>query len=302
MEPRQRILVVEDDKDVCALLTHLLAESGFAAEAVHDGREAVRRTREQRPDAVVLDVMMPGMSGFDVCQELKFHRDTNLVPVVMLTALDDAASRQRGLWVGANAYLTKPFEFPQLVRVLRQVLEHRRELESRKVHTRVVLNMQSDSELREQLNDLLSELFLSTPLTEDQVHRIRYAVLEMTENAIEWGNRRRRELTVRIAYEVSDEMLKIVITDEGPGFNPRHVPHAANAEDPVAHLAIREQLGLRDGGFGIMISRGMVDEVVYNEAGNEVTLIKRFGGGRADGGQAPERGEGETSPAGTKSR
>ncbi len=276
MEPRRRILVVEDDPDLCALLCHLLAEAGFAADAVHDGREAVRRARAERPDGVVLDVMLPGMTGFDVCQELKFHRDTNLIPVVMLTALDDEASRHRGLWVGANAYLTKPFDFPQVVRELRQVLEHRRELESSKVHTRVVLNMRSDSELREQLNDLLSELFLSTPLTEEQVHRIRYAVLELTENAIEWGNRRRRELTVRIAYEVSDEMVKIVITDEGPGFNPRHVPHAATADDPVAHMAIREQLGLRDGGFGIMISKGMVDEVLYNQTGNQVTLVKRF--------------------------
>ena len=277
MEPRQRILVVEDDPDVCALLTHLLADAGFSADAVHNGPDAIRRARLERPDCVILDVMMPGMSGFDVCQELKFHRDTNLIPVVMITALDDEASRHRGLWVGANAYLTKPFDFAQVVGEVRQALEHRRELESHKVHTRVVLNMRSDSELRGQLNDLLSELFLSTPLTEEQVHRIRYAVLEMTENAIEWGNRRRRELTVRIAYEVSDEMLKIVITDEGPGFNPRHVPHAAQAEDPAAHLAIRDQLGLRDGGFGIMISRGMVDEVVYNDAGNEVTLIKRFG-------------------------
>ncbi len=276
MEPRRRILVVEDDPDLCALLCHLLAEAGFAADAVHDGREAVRRARAERPDGVVLDVMLPGMTGFDVCQELKFHRDTNLIPVVMLTALDDEASRHRGLWVGANAYLTKPFDFPQVVRELRQVLEHRRELESHKVHTRVVLNMRSDSELREQLNDLLSELFLSTPLTEEQVHRIRYAVLEMTENAIEWGNRRQKGLTVRVAYELTDAFVKVVITDQGAGFDPQRLPHAARDVDPVSHLSIREKLGLRDGGFGIMISRGMVDEVVYNEAGNQVTLVKRF--------------------------
>ena len=229
MGPTERILVVEDDEDLCALLCRILSSEGFAADGVHDGAAAVRRVKSDPPDAVVLDVMLPGMNGFDVCQELKFHRDTNLIPVVMLTAMSDEASRHRGLWVGANAYLTKPFEFAEVVRELRQVLEHRRELEGSRVHTRVVLNMRSDSRLREQLNDLLSELFLSTPLTEEQVHRFRYAVLELTENAIEWGNRRRRELTVRVAYEVSDEMVKIVITDEGPGFDPRRLPHAAKA-------------------------------------------------------------------------
>ncbi len=285
-QPAERVLIVEDDDDVRAVRCRLLEAEGFNVDSVRDGTAAVGRVKAERPDAIVLDVMLPGLTGFQVCQELKFHRETNLIPILMLTALDDRESRRKGLWVGANGYLTKPFESAEQLGALRRMLDHRRELVDHQVHTRVELCMESDGRLREQLNDLLSELFLFTPLSEDEVHRIRYAVMEMTDNAIEWGNRRRRELTVRIAYEVSDEMLKIVITDEGPGFNPRHVPHAANAEDPVAHLAIREQLGLRDGGFGIMLAGGMVDEVVYNEAGNEVTLIKRFGGGRPDGGQA----------------
>ena len=82
---------------------------------------------------------------------------------------------------------------------------------------------------------------------------------------------------MRVAYELTDAFVKFVITDQGAGFDPQHLPHAATEDDPVAHLSIRERLGLRDGGFGIMISRGMVDEVQYNGAGNEVTLIKRFG-------------------------
>jgi DNA-binding response OmpR family regulator len=272
----ERILVVEDDEDLCAILCRFLEAEGYHAEGVHNGEAAVQRVRRERPDAVVLDVMLPGMNGFDVCQELKFHRDTNLIPVLMLTALGDRESRERGLWVGANAYVTKPYEPLELVKKIRQMLDHRRELLEHKVHARVELCMESDSRVREQLNDLLSELFLVTPLTEEEVHRIRYAVLELTENAIEWGNRRQKELTVSIAYEVTDAFVRFVITDEGTGFNPQCLPHAACEADPVGHLSIREKLGLRDGGFGIMISRGMVDEVRYNQAGNQVTLIKRF--------------------------
>lgn len=276
MQRAERILVVEDEADVRTVLCRLLEWEGYSVDSVADGAAAVAKVKAERPDAVVLDVMLPGMSGFDVCQELKFHRDTNLIPILMLTALSDRASRRRGLWVGANAYLTKPFDAADLMRALRRVLDHRRELTEHQVHTRVELCMESDSQLREQLNDLLSELFLFTPLSEDEVHRIRYAVMEMTDNAIEWGNRRRSELTVSLAYEVTDRWVKIVITDQGDGFNPRRLPHAAAGDDPAAHLSIREQLGLRDGGFGIMISKGMVDEVQYNETGNQVTLVKRF--------------------------
>lgn len=295
----ERILVVEDDEDLCSLLCRFLASAGYRAEGVHDGLSAVGRVKSDPPDAVVLDVMLPGKNGFDVCQELKFHRDTSLIPILMLTALSDHASREKGLWVGANAYVTKPYEPPQLLREIRHLLDHRRELAEHKVRTRVELCMESDSLLREQLNDLLGELFLFTPLAEAEVHRIRYAVLEMTENAIEWGNRRRKELTVRVAYEVTDALVKVVITDQGAGFDPRQLPHAATEDDPAAHLSIREKLGLRDGGFGIMISRGMVDEVQYNAAGNQVTLIKRFapaeGGGQGSEDKGPrsdDRGEG----------
>ena len=299
----ERVLVVEDDPDVCALLCDLLTVEGYRVDCAADGAAAVARVKEEQPDAIVLDVMLPGMSGLQVCQELKFHRDTNLIPILMLTAMSDRQSRREGLWVGANAYLTKPFDASEMLGTLRRVLDHRRELFEHQVHTRVELCMQSDSRLREQLNDLLSELFLFTPLSDDEVHRIRTAVLEMTENAIEWGNRRQKELTVSVAYEVTDRFVKVVITDQGAGFDPGRLPHAAGEDDPVAHMTIREKLGLRDGGFGIMISKGMVDEVHYNETGNQVTLLKRFRDAApgADGAAAPvpaPRAGGGPTPSG----
>jgi len=100
--------------------------------------------------------------------------------------------------------------------------------------------------------------------------------MEMGQNAIEWGNRHRAEALVRVTYRTYEDRVEIVIRDEGPGFNPREVPHAARPDDPIAHMDVREKLGLREGGFGMMISRGMLDELRYNAKGNEVTLVKRF--------------------------
>ena len=68
----------------------------------------------------------------------------------------------------------------------------------------------------------------------------------------------------------------LIIRDQGPGFNPGQIPHAASDEDPIGHLDVRNELGIREGGFGIMLAKGLVDEFHYNEKGNEVTLIKRF--------------------------
>jgi anti-sigma regulatory factor (Ser/Thr protein kinase) len=194
----------------------------------------------------------------------------------MLTAMHGAEAERSGMRVGANRYLTKPFQPDDLLREIRQALDHRRELEQHRTHTSIEIHLNSDERNREQLNDMLSELFLLTPLSEDDVERIRYVALEMIENAMEWGNRRQRDLMVTISYQVTDDYVKFVITDEGQGFDPRTLPHAACPDDPAAHLCIREKLGLRDGGFGILIAKGMMDEVRYNERGNQVTLVKRF--------------------------
>jgi DNA-binding response OmpR family regulator len=283
-----RILVVEDDAELGGLLCDLLRTEGYDARRVEDGDEALRRIGEDQPDAIILDVMLPGLNGFEVCQRLKFRKETNLIPILMLTALSDPLARQKGLHVGADRYLTKPFEPEELLKEIRSTLGRQRHLREGGIRTSLLLKMQSDSRLREQLNDLLSELILQTPLSEEDVGRIRYAVLEMVQNAVEWGNRHREDLEVSISYEVTSDAVKFVITDQGGGFNPNHVPHAANDEDPVAHMAIREKLGLRDGGFGILISKGMVDEFRYNEAGNQVTMVKYFDGrSRAANGEIP---------------
>jgi CheY-like chemotaxis protein/anti-sigma regulatory factor (Ser/Thr protein kinase) len=278
LQSAARILVVEDDRDLCNLLSTLLDVAGYSTDTACDGGNIVERVAAERPDAVVLDVMLPDRSGFDICRDLKFRRDTNLIPIVMLTAMQGKDAEQSGFRVGANRYLNKPFEPDDLLNGIREALDHRRQLEAGRTHTAIEIQMNSDSRNREQLNDLLSELFVLTPLSDEDVGKIRYAALEMIENAMEWGNRRRSDLMVTVAYEVTDDQVKFVITDQGQGFDPKTLQHAACDEDPCKHLCVREKLGLRDGGFGMMIARGIMDEVRYNERGNQVTLIKYFDG------------------------
>jgi anti-sigma regulatory factor (Ser/Thr protein kinase) len=127
-----------------------------------------------------------------------------------------------------------------------------------------------------QANDMLADLFAHTPLTERQIKDLKQAVMEMGGNAIEWGHRKNADLVLRITYRIDPTSVTLIILDQGPGFNPCNLPHAASDEDPLRHLEIRNELGLREGGFGIMLARGLVDEFRYNARGNEVTLVKHF--------------------------
>ena len=100
--------------------------------------------------------------------------------------------------------------------------------------------------------------------------------MEMGSNAIEWGHRKNAELVLTIIYRIDPTAVTLVIRDQGPGFDPRQLPHAASDDDPIAHIDVRNELGIREGGFGIMLAKGLVDEFRYNTRGNEVTMIKRF--------------------------
>jgi anti-sigma regulatory factor (Ser/Thr protein kinase) len=83
-------------------------------------------------------------------------------------------------------------------------------------------------------------------------------------------------MIVNVTYRIDAEKITIIIKDNGPGFDPGNLPHAAHTDDPVGHMMVRETLGIREGGFGILMSRGLVDDLQYNEKGNEVRLVKFF--------------------------
>ena len=106
------VLVVEDQQDFAGLLSLWLEQRGWQSEIVSDGSEALRRFDAERPDVVLLDVSMPGMSGWEVLDRIRAVSDT---PVLMVTARGAEADRLRGLGNGADDYITKPFSFPELI-------------------------------------------------------------------------------------------------------------------------------------------------------------------------------------------
>ncbi len=116
------ILIVEDEEPIQILLSYNLEAEGYRVRATAEGEDVTRLTVEERPDLIILDWMLPGISGIEVCRLLRARPDTRAIPVIMLTARGEEAERVRGLATGADDYLVKPFSVPELLARIRTIL------------------------------------------------------------------------------------------------------------------------------------------------------------------------------------
>jgi len=121
-----RILIVEDEEPLSLLLRYNLETEGYEVETVARGDDADTRLRESTPDLVVLDWMLPGLSGIELCRRLRARPETKSLPIIMLTARGEESERVRGLSTGADDYIVKPFSVPELVARIRALLRRAR--------------------------------------------------------------------------------------------------------------------------------------------------------------------------------
>lgn len=117
-------LVVEDSLTDMQILVGCLQQGGIAAFVAQSGEEAYAAIARQRPDVIVLDVVLPGCSGFEVCRELKGNAETSNIPIIICSTKNGEMDRFWGLKQGADAYLTKPIDQDELVRTIKQLIEH----------------------------------------------------------------------------------------------------------------------------------------------------------------------------------
>ena len=272
-----KILVVDDDRTTRHLLALQLRGAGYSVTQAGNGKQALERVRRQAFDLVLLDVWMPGMDGLELLTRL---RDEPSRPRVVVMTADDAsetllhAIRQR-----AYRFLSKPVEPKQLLEVVRSVLAAGPEARPIEVVSArpdwVELLVPCQRESAERIREFLAHL--DSDLPEDVRTRVGQAFGELLMNAIEWGGKLDPTQTVRISYIRARRMLLYRIQDPGQGFSFEGLKHSAlaNPEDrPTDHMLVRESRGLRPGGFGLLMARQLVDELLYNEKQNEVVFIK----------------------------
>ena len=274
----RRILIVDDDRAIRHVLAELLRSAGHAVEQAADGHDAMHRLDAAAYDVVLLDIGLPGVSGLDV---LAHARAAASPPIVIMMTADDtpemllAAVRRQ-----AYRYLRKPFTPSAIVEVVDEAIDH---AEAATLSIEVVSARPEWVELVApcvlEMTDRIQQFVmqLDTDLPEPVRESVAQAFRELMNNAIEWGGKLDPKRKVRISCVRARRMLLYRIADPGEGFDIDKLRHAAisNPDDnPVQHAIIREEEGIRPGGLGLMMTRSLVDELIYNEKRNEVILIK----------------------------
>ncbi|MGQ9631963.1 MAG: response regulator [bacterium] len=263
----RRLLVVDDDENIAALIKIGLESEGYEVDVAYDGQSALEKVHSNpRYDLIVLDLMMPGLDGYEVCKELKTQREYNPIPILMLTAKRSEEDRIQGLRVGADGYMTKPFDLADLSRTVGElVLEREEMMKSRGIRERVSLSISSEIAYLRQVNQLVSKLYSSTDLDEDDIVALDLALNEIGSNAIIHGNRLDPNKIVEISYTMYEDRIELRIRDEGLGFEPDSVP------DPTSDERLYSPSGR-----GIYMIRKLMDDVKYLGSGNEVVMTKYF--------------------------
>jgi two-component system, OmpR family, response regulator len=274
----RRVLIVDDDRALRVAVTALLQDAGYATDQAADGHEALVKLQQQGADLMLLDIGLPGMSGLEVLAQA---RGIAVAPrVVMMTADDTPETLLRAVRGQAHRYVRKPVPPGKLVDVVNEVLaaSPAAALPIEVVSARpewVELVAPCSLEVADRIHDFVVQL--DTNLPDDVRDSVGQAFRELLTNAIEWGGKLDARRMVRISCLRARRMLLYRISDPGEGFDIDAIKHAAicnPAEDPLSHFKVREELGIRPGGLGLMVTRALVDEVIYNEKRNEVVLVK----------------------------
>jgi DNA-binding response OmpR family regulator len=273
------ILLVEDEPLLQELAFEVLSDEGHAVTVAGDGLEALEHLGRRSFDLVVTDVRMPRMDGIELLSRM---RDMQPHPrVVVLTADDAPETMLRAIRHQALDYLVKPVSPSRLAALVREILSRTAdrpiEVVSATPHWVELLvpcELQAADRIQGYLERLETDL---APEVRESVGRI---FRELLLNAIEWGGRLDPDRTVRISFLRGSRMLLYRIADPGPGFSVEQIPHAAVSNpthDPLAHAHVREDKGLRPGGLGLLMAQSLADELLYNEARNEVVFVKYRG-------------------------
>jgi CheY-like chemotaxis protein/anti-sigma regulatory factor (Ser/Thr protein kinase) len=269
--------VVEDDRVLCHALESLLKGAGYGVVCVGDGVEALERLARARFELVLLDVGLPRMSGLELLDKIRAKKKPPRV--VVMTSDETPQTMLAAIRGQAYEYLNKPFPPVAVLPVVERALAApETSLPIEVVSARpdwVELLVPCALEVAERIQGFMMRL--DTDLDDAVRQSVGHAFHELLMNAIEWGGKLDPSRKVRISYLRARHLLMYRIADPGQGFKPEAVPHAAVSnpeEEPFRHVHVREQQGLRPGGFGMLMVRTMVDELLYNEAHNEVVFIK----------------------------
>ena len=277
MSRPKRILIVDDDTDVHQLLVAALQVEGRQIESAYNGLDGLERITAAHYDLVMTDVNMPGLDGLELLERV--HQVRPETKVVVMTVASTPENIIRAIRDRAFSYFSKPFTINAVSEMAARALagttsDDEIEVTSARPNW-LGLRLRCKMETADRILQFLRELGMDLPQAEQE--NIATAFREILLNAIEHGGHSDPNKKVNIAYVRTARAVLYYVRDPGKGFSFDTLAHAAVSnplDAPFEHTEVRERLGMRPGGFGILMTRQLVDELIYSEAGNEVLLIK----------------------------
>lgn len=277
MPSGSRILIVDDDAGMHELLQAMLGSEDYVVDYAMSGQEALARLASSHYDLVLTDIRMPGIDGLTLLNRIK--EDKPETKVIVMTAESTPQTVIRAISEKAFSYLGKPFTRPSLIDTVNSALCIAVEPDDIVVISALSRWISLEVRCKLVIADRLSRFFreLNGEFSPEERDSIATAFRELLMNAIEHGGHSDPRQKVNLSYIRTDRSIIYYIRDPGEGFSFDELAHAAisnTPEEPLGHAEIRDRLGIRPGGFGILLTKNFADELLYSEKGNEVMLIK----------------------------
>jgi CheY-like chemotaxis protein/anti-sigma regulatory factor (Ser/Thr protein kinase) len=272
------ILIVDDDPEMHDRVRTMLKDSCWTPESTFSGEQALTKLQHRDYDVIVADILMPEMDGLTLLNRILAIRPE--AKVLIMTAgnrPDRVARSMRGLAAG---YLAKPFSKDKLLESLNEALAWDMKPDDIEVLSDkpnwIAVRARCTLAIAERIVRFFRDL--PADLDGDQRDMASTAFRELLINAVEHGGRLDPEKKVELHFIRTELSIVYHVRDPGQGFSLDNLPHAAisNPDDPFEHMRVREEMGLRSGGFGLLLLKNFADELIYNSKGNEVILIKRL--------------------------
>lgn len=271
-----KILVVDDDPAIHEIIEGAFADESYSIFHAHTGKEAVELLGRERFDLALIDYVLPDTDGLEFLNRLReSHAD---LKAIIITAYGTPEAVLGALRQHVCDFLIKPFSIADLRAAVSTALDDappsQIEIISAEPHW-VQLRVPCDLAAVPWLQKLLMQLKADLP--EETREAMAYAFREMLNNAIEHGGKLDPTKFVEVLCVRLKRAIIYWIKDPGDGFDPRQLEHAAVANpttDPFRHVTVRDEKGLRAGGFGILLTNQLVDDLVYNERRNELMFVK----------------------------
>ncbi|HEU4391435.1 MAG TPA: response regulator [Blastocatellia bacterium] len=270
------ILLVEDNALYRRLLRDALVADGFNLLEASDGENALEIVGNQPVDLLITDVVLPGMDGIELIDQARAIKPKLLA--IVMTGHGASETVIAALRSKACDFLSKPFEIEDLKQAVHNAFRRRDICDIEVVSATsnwIEIRVPCDLSAVDPVRNFITELGCDLP--KDTRRAIGDAFHEMLSNAIEHGGKCDPSQRVDIKWLRLKKAIIYSIKDPGEGFDIEKIEHAALANpagDPVRHMKVREQKGLRPGGFGIMLASQAIDELIYNEKRNELLLVK----------------------------